>query len=206
MARMPVEKRRELLLEAAFRVIARHGVDGATTRAICSEAGMTLSTFHYVFDSRDDLLSALVRRGTDTELAVIADALGAAAANSVKGLEGLRIMLRDCLFGYLDGVIADPEREQAMISLNQYARQSPGRPGPGADMYHRYYEAIAYGLAVAAQQAEVDWDEPVDGLAPLVVAATDGMTLAYLNTRDEAIGRRIAEATVTLLISHATTQ
>ncbi|NDZ93191.1 TetR family transcriptional regulator [Streptomyces sp. SID6673] len=201
---MPVEKRRELLLDAAFRVIARDGVDGATTRAICAEAGMTLSTFHYVFSSRDDLLAALVERGTDTELAVIADALTAASADGIGGFDGIRIMLRESLFGYIDGLIEDPDREQAMISLNQYARQTAGLAGLGADMYRRYYEAIAYGLDVGAEQAGVEWDRPTDELAPLVVAATDGITLAYLNTRDRAVCERVAEATVTLLLGHVT--
>ncbi|MGV9714051.1 TetR/AcrR family transcriptional regulator [Gordonia sp. NPDC003424] len=199
---MPVERRRELLLEAAFRVIARHGVDGATTRAICTEAGMTLSTFHYVFDSRDDLLAALVRRGTDSELAAIAHALSEATAHPHEGVEGLRNILRESLFGYVDGVVADPEREQAMISLNQYARQRAGLAPLGSEMYYRYYEAIAYGLATGAQLTGVVWAEPVDELAPLVVAATDGITLAYLNTRDVVLCRRIAEATVTMLLTH----
>ncbi|MGC4964114.1 TetR/AcrR family transcriptional regulator [Gordonia sp. DT218] len=201
---MPVEKRRELLLDAAFRVIARAGVDGATTRAICAEAGMTLSTFHYVFSSRDDLLAALVQRGTDMELAVIAEALLAASADDVGGVDGIRIILRASLFGYLDGLIEDPDREQAMISLNQYARQTAGLDRLGADMYRRYYEAIAYGLRIGAEQAGVEWNRPADEMAPLVVAATDGITLAYLNTRDRAVCERIAEATVTLLLGHVT--
>ncbi|MEE3850778.1 TetR family transcriptional regulator [Gordonia sp. LSe1-13] len=199
---MPVEKRRDLLLDAAFRVIARGGVDAATTRAISAEADMTLSTFHYVFASRDELLAALVQRGTDNEISVIAEALTAAAEDLVGGFDGVRVMLRESLFGYIDGVVANPEREQAMISLNQYARQTTGLAWLGADMYHRYYAAIADGLALAAAQAEVEWTRPTEELAPLVVAATDGITLAYLNTRDRAICDRIADATVTLLLGH----
>ncbi|NED61294.1 TetR/AcrR family transcriptional regulator, partial [Streptomyces sp. SID10244] len=55
-----------------------------------------------------------------------------------------------------------------------------------------------------AEQAGVEWDRPTDELAPLVVAATDGITLAYLNTRDRAVCERVAEATVTLLLGHVT--
>ncbi|WP_202421667.1 TetR/AcrR family transcriptional regulator [Gordonia sp. SID5947] len=201
---MSVEKRRELLLDAAFRVIARDGVDGATTRAICGAAQMTLSTFHYVFDSRDDLLADLVQRGTDIELSVIVEALTSASSDDIEGFDGIRIMLRESLFGYIDGLIDDPDREQAMISLNQYARQTAGLARLGTDMYHRYYEAIAYGLRRGAEQAGVDWDRPTDELAPLVVAATDGITLAYLNTRDREVCERIADATVTLLLGHVT--
>ena len=39
-------------------------------------------------------------------------------------------------------------------------------------------------------------------LAPLVVAATDGLTLAYLNTGDLDVVHRIAEACVAMLLTH----
>ena len=202
MARMSTEKRRELLLDSAFRVIAHHGVDGATTRAICAEAGVTLSTFHYVFASRDQLLAALVERGTEIELGVIAAALDSAALQNAQGSKGLHRILSDAMLGYLRGVIDEPEREQAMISLNQYARQTEGLASLGRDMYLQYYEVIAVGLSAAAIQAGVHWDRPTRELSPLVVAATDGITLAYLNTRDRRTCTTIAEAAVTLLMLH----
>ncbi len=202
MARMPTAQRRELLLDSAFHVIARHGVDGATTRAICAEAGVTLSTFHYVFASRDDLLAALVQRGIAAELTVISAALESAATCDSRGRDGLLTILTDALTGYLDGVIDDPEREQAMISLNQYARQTEGLAAFGREMYLQYYQVVELGLAAAAAQAGVRFNRPTADLAPLVVAATDGMTLAYLNTRDRRICETIVEATVTLLSLH----
>nr|WP_157226626.1 TetR family transcriptional regulator [Gordonia soli] len=197
---MPTETRRELLLDAAFRVIARHGVGGATTRTISAEAGVTLSTFHYVFDSRADLLAALVERGTDSELATIAAALDVETGD-LRGRAGMSTVLRGALSGYLEGVIADPDREQAMISLNQYARQQEGLESLGADMYRRYYALVADGLSAAATRCAVSWDRPPADLAPLVVAATDGLTLAYLNIRDRGVCERIVDATVTLLLT-----
>lgn len=204
MARIPVETRREMLFEAAFRVIAQHGVDGATTRAIAGEAGMTLSTLHYVFESRDELLAALVERGTDNELAVIADALGGASTGPLTGVDGVRKLLHDSIFGYIQAVVDDPDRAQALVSLNQYTRQKRGLTDLGATMYHRYYQAITAGLVLAAEQCGVDWITPPEELAPLVVAATDGITLSYLNVRDHDICERIGEATVGLLVRHVT--
>lgn len=200
MARMPVEQRRALLLDAAFHVIAQHGVDGATTRAISARAQVTLSTFHYVFESRDDLLAALVERGTFDELAAIAAALE--DMGELRGRDGIARMLSRAMTSYVDGVVADPEREQAMISLNQYARQTKGLAQLGEQMYRRYYEAVALGLAEAGRQAGVTWTLPTTELAPLVIAATDGLTLAYLNTRDRSICDRIASSAVTMLLTH----
>ena len=202
--RIPVEKRRELLLDSAFHVIARGGVDGATTRAICANAGVTLSTFHYVFESREALLAALVQRGVTVELEAVTEALAEGASVGTRGRTGVEQMLYGALSAYIDGVVADPDREQAMIALNQYARQTDGLREFGAQMYHAYYDAIADGLDAAAALAGMSWTTPVRDLAPLVVAATDGITLSYLNIRDVAVCRTIARATTTLLLTHVT--
>ncbi|MDS1116458.1 TetR family transcriptional regulator [Gordonia westfalica] len=199
---MPVEERRELLLESAFRVIARHGVDGATTRAICAEAGVTLSTFHYVFATRDELLAALVERGTEKELTAVGAALGEGTQNISHGRTGVVTILRTALSAYIDGVEADPDREQAMISLNQYARQTDGLSDLGAQMYLRYYAAIAEALDGVAAATGTGWNRPTTELAPLVLAATDGITLSYLNIGDRAVCDLVADAVVTTLSTH----
>lgn len=200
--RMPVEERRELLLESAFRVIARRGVDGATTRAICAEAGVTLSTFHYVFATRDELLAALVEHGTEKELSAVGAALGEGTQDIAPGRAGVLAILQTALSAYIDGVQADPDREQAMISLNQYARQTDGLSDLGAQMYLRYYEAIAGALDGVATVTGTGWDRPTTELAPLILAATDGITLSYLNIRDRTVCDLIADATVTNLSTH----
>jgi hypothetical protein len=46
MARMAMKDRREELIVAAIRVMTRDGVVRTTTRAVVSEAGMTLGVFH----------------------------------------------------------------------------------------------------------------------------------------------------------------
>ena len=48
-ARIPADERRQQLVEAAIRVMARDSVAQATTRAIVGEAGMPLGVFHYCF-------------------------------------------------------------------------------------------------------------------------------------------------------------
>jgi len=60
--RRSAEQRREQLLDAAVAVIAEHGLERATTRAITDRAGLALGAFHYVFDSKDELLEAVAER------------------------------------------------------------------------------------------------------------------------------------------------
>ena len=62
MTRIPAPERRAALARAARTVIARDGLQAATTRAIVAEADMPLASFHYAFASRDELLAELVRR------------------------------------------------------------------------------------------------------------------------------------------------
>jgi TetR/AcrR family transcriptional regulator, regulator of biofilm formation and stress response len=58
-AHIPTEVRRQQFIDAAVTVIAREGVDGATTRRIAEEAGAPLATLHYCFQTKENLLWAV---------------------------------------------------------------------------------------------------------------------------------------------------
>src|SRR3954463_12827018 len=57
----------ERLLDAAARLFARDGLDGATTREIAREAGVNEVTLFRLFGSKENLLSAVVGRPFDNE-------------------------------------------------------------------------------------------------------------------------------------------
>jgi AcrR family transcriptional regulator len=46
--------RREALIDATHRLVARDGLDAVTVDAICAEAGVSTRTFFNYFDSKDD--------------------------------------------------------------------------------------------------------------------------------------------------------
>ena len=58
----PVPSTRHKLLEAAARVFARSGLEGATTRGIAREAGVNEVTLFRHFQSKDNLLAAVLRQ------------------------------------------------------------------------------------------------------------------------------------------------
>ncbi|MCS5734264.1 TetR/AcrR family transcriptional regulator [Herbiconiux daphne] len=174
---MPVAERRSRLLTAAFDVIARTGVSGATTRAIVDEAGMKLASFHYAFESREDLLAELVDvvvGGQEVVLELPSDPTA-----------DLETLLARGLVSYFDQVRADPLRERAMFELTQYAMRTPGMAGFAERQYARYRELAAASLREAAERTGCDWRDPVDELAADLVALTDGITLAWLADRDD---------------------
>ena len=60
--RLPVEKRREHLLDAALRLLARDGYDKLTVEAIAREADVTRPVVYSAYDGLEPLLNALLDR------------------------------------------------------------------------------------------------------------------------------------------------
>ena len=183
MARMsPVDRRLELV-QAALRVIATSGVTAATTRAIVAEAGMSLASFHYAFESRDAMMRELIEFVVEHE--------ANAAFTSMQPGSDVRGAISTSLGGYLDGVKADPGREQVMFELMQYALRTPALAALPDEQYSRYRAAVTDLLEAAAAALDVRWTLPVDDVARMVVTITDGLTLAWLADRDDAAADRV---------------
>jgi AcrR family transcriptional regulator len=70
MARTPkvVEDRRDQIMDAALRVFARQGFDRATNKDIAREAGITPGLIYHYFESKEDLLKALLREHSPLRL------------------------------------------------------------------------------------------------------------------------------------------
>jgi AcrR family transcriptional regulator len=62
------QERREQVVDAAFRVIARDGLGGTSMRAVAQEAGCTIGLINHWFSSRDDLVEATFDRAIQGEL------------------------------------------------------------------------------------------------------------------------------------------
>jgi AcrR family transcriptional regulator len=58
-------KSRELVLDAAERVMAEHGYDGASVARVVEEAGIPLSSVYHYFGSKDGILLAVMERGAE---------------------------------------------------------------------------------------------------------------------------------------------
>lgn len=56
---------RERLIDAAYAVVARDGLEAASVKTIAAEAGVTPGLLHYHFATKDALLEAALRRGLD---------------------------------------------------------------------------------------------------------------------------------------------
>ncbi len=63
--------RRDRILAAALRVIAAHGVDAATHRAVAAEAGVPLASTTYHFSSKAELVRDALERAVDRSVAAV---------------------------------------------------------------------------------------------------------------------------------------
>lgn len=188
MTRMSVSERRAALVSAALRVIAREGVSAATTRAISADAGMPQASFHYAFESRDELMREVVKHVVEQEERSILPAMAPASVP-----EDMREALRVGLQHYFAGVVADPDHERAMYELAQYSQRTPGAEHLARLQYESYFALAVASLETAAELVGARWLRPVDEIGRLLVGLTDGLTSTWLATRDDAAAHRLID-------------
>lgn len=178
MARMSSVDRRIQIVQAALRVIADQGVQGATTRAIVAEAGMSLASFHYAFASRDEMMEELI--------AYVVENQTVAAFSTIRFGSDIRSTLRDGLQAFFETIVADPSHEQVLLELMLFAMRTSSLNDLPKRQWAKYHAAASEILNAAAVNAGITWSRPIDEVARLLVAQTDGITLAWLASRDIA--------------------
>ena len=181
MSRMPLAQRRQQLVDAAIAVLTREGVPKATTRAIVAEAGTSLSVFHYCFDSKQELLDAVIKSlvGTAVDLAEASFEPGATR----------RQMIRAGLDAYWSHVTANPDHHLLTYELTQYCLRTPGYAAVARQQYDLY--AHAFEAVLDAIGAEPTLPSPVVGR--YCAAMLDGLTLDWLVRRDDRCSRQVLD-------------
>ena len=184
MGRVSSAERRAALVRAALRVIDRDGVHAATTRMIVAEAGISLASFHYAFRSRDEMMRELVAFVVQDEQRVSLEALDPDA--------DIRSAVRAGMRAYFELLRAHPSREQALQELVQYSLRTPELEHLPRAQYASYFHTARVLLERGAENAGVQWSLPIEQLARILIAITDGLTVAWLADRDdEAAGTLI---------------
>jgi AcrR family transcriptional regulator len=188
------EDRRRQLVEAAVRVLEREGVRGLTTRRVADEAGAPLASIHYVFATKDDLVEAAI--------AALLEQLAAPILARVRPEEGIAAAIRSLLAGYWEYVKNDPNGEFVIAELTMAIDDERSRRFARAE-YARY-RAMALGALQAAATATGEQTAiPLEQLARLLVACTDGVLLQFSLEGDrqaaEADLRALADSLVTLI-------
>lgn len=196
MAHTPVHERRRALIEAALRVVAARGLSQATTRAIVAEAGMSLASFHYAFDSRDELIDELILTMVERERLAVVPGTDMEAGT-------LRELIEAGLAGYFAHLCENPAHEQAMLELTHHALRTPERMEYARRQYTAYAEIAENSLRWAAEATRSQWMLPVSTVARMLIALSDGFTLSWLVDRDDEAARAAISAAAQALAALA---
>jgi len=189
MARLSAEDRRVELVEATVRVAVAEGLDAATVRRIAKEAGVPLGTVHYCFGSKAALISA------------VADSIEQPTID-VGSLE--RLPTQEALVAafraYWEQIGSDRRRQLLIYELLAHL----SRGGAESREIARNLMDRAYGVVLEALRRYADdlgRTLPVDPdlLTRLIIAVTDGVSLAWIVTSDDQRAQAVMEVFARLL-------
>ena len=194
MVRLAISERRDLLIAAAWRVMARDGVAAATTRAICAEAEMPQSSFHYCFDTRADLLRIVVTSRLPEHLKVSIEALEQGRTPDER--------IRLALDTWWQDVVAHPESHAVMFDITMHSYYDPDLRDLAAFQYAAAHEAILTLLAHVVADDQFSWDTDPQQLAVWIIAFLDGIALRYIADPRNASFKAVQDAFTNNLAAH----
>jgi AcrR family transcriptional regulator len=190
-------ERREELLEAVWRVLARDGLHGTTIRSIANETGWSAGVLAHYFTDKEDILVS--------SLNLSHERIGARWEEKLEGLTGLDA-LRELV---MDNLPLDDEREletklelilwDRAVASDEIRSAMSHRGSP--ELIERLEELVAEGQAAG----EISTEEPSGEVAERLLGLIDGLSLRHLLQPKRFTRKRLAALMETEL-SRMTTQ
>jgi AcrR family transcriptional regulator len=172
-AHLGPERRRPMVLDAAFELFLEHGYDGTSMEAIARATGVTKPVVYACYPSKEKLFNALLRREEERVLEEIAAALPAAAEGD------LGSALTEGLTGFLRAVEASP-RSYRVIFLGEGANAAvTARIQRGRERQVEAVAMLARPLLGSGSDAELDRSARL--LGHLVVGLAEAGARALLS-------------------------
>ena len=168
-------------MDAAFTVMAQRGITGGTTRAICAEAGVHQSVFHYCFRSKKELYQELVR-------VVVVEMVDAAVLAETAESDA-EAFIRSSLDLVWASAVAHPDRQLVAYELTTLVLRDPELADLAAWQYQQYFEQ-AERLALAVEEAaDVEWTVPLPVLSRMLTSVMDGLIIGWLADRNDEVAK-----------------
>jgi len=161
---------RDRLIDAAFAVVAREGLEAASVKTIAAKAGITPGLVHYHFATKETMLEAALRRGLDDYL----------ARNRARRLSTPAAEQISAFFAAARKSI-EPDRDFFKVRLAMAARAmtDPALATIIAEISAAAAEEVAHVFAAAQG---LSTPEPRHRhLAAFVKGSFDGIMLAWIN-------------------------
>jgi AcrR family transcriptional regulator len=155
------ELRRQELLAATWRVIARTGIVGVTTREIAREAGVSTGVLAHYFADKEELLAAALRLSHQQVYARIRE-----RTQGLLGLDAIRALM-------LEALPLDDERLlEAQIEINflSLALGNSGLRDLQHEEFERFWDALHYRVCEAQKLGHIQpGTDPSDVTHELVI-------------------------------------
>lgn len=187
MAHVPAADRRQQFIEAAARVIQKHGVARATTRNIAEEAGAPLGALHYCFGTKEELFEAVSHTyshaGLAPAVAKVNEGMGIAAAVAV-------VLESTAKF-----IAANMAADLAEFDFFVWALRA-NRPEIPKRTYDIWMNLTQGALELARTEDELDQDIP--SITRMMLSMMDGYALMDLMTNEQFLEESVETASRTI--------
>lgn len=195
---------RERILDAAERLFANEGYDGASIRDVASAAGVQINAVAYHFGPKEDLFDTVVRRRAVimTELRETALAKARAAANGRP--VPIAVLVRDYILPFLQSASHGDSGWQNFATLMGRLANS----ALGTEIIGRHYDETARAYIAEFRRAlpGVAEADVIDGFSSMVAAMLSACAetgRAQRLSQKKAKSRRPLESLGTLVAYHA---
>jgi AcrR family transcriptional regulator len=188
-ARIPSEVRRQQFIEAAVTVIARDGVDGATTRRIAEEAGAPLATLHYCFQTKENLLWAVFEQ--------VADLVRTATAQRLPDGEDLAGIAAELIRESMRTAIDQPDATRTQIEIWLWAERNDAEFA--SRMYGKYLDAAQEFLSKANVPLPA---AELETVTRVIIGVIDGLCMQFVTHADEKKVMREVETSTAMVAAY----
>jgi AcrR family transcriptional regulator len=169
------------LIEAAARVLGRQGYTNVTMKDIAREAGVTSGTLHYYFETKAQLLAAVVRD--------FCDRLRSDAAAAFDEAAGANPLMRAyaALQATEDRVTAHPENQRLLLDMIGQSFTDRGTSEQLGQLYRDLNATTRTMVEELNHEVPTPLPVPIADFAGMIVAAMDGLAIQQLidPTRDQ---------------------
>jgi AcrR family transcriptional regulator len=187
MSKLKGERTRAQIIEGAVRALAEVGVLGVTTRKIAAAAGVQLAALHYHFQSKSELLLAVL----DWLIGEMTRALRDGGETS----ETLDKSVEQILGASWRWVMQSRMLQVVQYELTLYALRE-GAAWLAERQYDAYVEVYADLLQSASPAARSLTPEQVRAVARFMLAGVDGLILQELAKPNRARSTQSVEALI----------
>ncbi len=179
---------RRHLLDAAWRVVNRDGVEGTTTRAILDEAAMSAGALYSYFPSKDELLRVLTEQKVNETLALVA-----AQGEPDEDERGL-------LMRFVVGLLSQPSRHPELVAFRGRLAHDPEANAAAREVNQAMVGRFAPLVRAAQASGGFDPRQDAEALVELVDVLVEGLNRRHLAGTFATGFERVGHLAIALLL------